>query len=338
MKKWFVPLLSLMAALALFMTFSIFLEQESAEMPELDRPIQIIMKSQQRKPMDFWEVATRGIVEAAREYGLEYEISGPDFEKEIDLQIEIVNRIIEKRPPMILLAATDYKRLVPSVERASELGIPVITFDSRVDSTIPISFIATDNIEAGEKAGAELKRLIAGHDRKEIAIVSHIKETATAIDREAGVRKALEGETIIGTWFIDVEQEKAYRITLELLENENLGGIVALNEAAALGVGDAIQEKGAEERVLVVGFDNAIKELTYLEAGVFEALVVQRPYNMGYLTVKSAAEVLLGKPIPVFIDTGSILITRENMFSREYQELLFPVQNIAHPDEIQHSP
>ena len=332
MKKWFVPLLSLMAALVLFMTFSLFFDQNIPELPKLEKPVQIIMKSRERKPMDFWEVATRGIVEAAREYGLEYEISGPHFEKEIDLQIEIVNKIIEQRPPLILLAATDYKRLVPSVERASELGIPVITFDSAVDSTIPVSFVATDNIEAGEKAGREMKRLIAPRTRKEIAIVSHIKETATAIDREAGVRNALEGETIIGTWFIDVEQEKAYRTTLELLKNSNLGGIVALNEAAALGVGDAIAEKGAQDEVLVVGFDNATQELAYLEAGVIDALVVQRPYNMGYMSVKSAAEFLLGNPIPSFIDTGSILITRENMFSREYQELLFPVQNAGHPE------
>lgn len=332
MKKWFVPLLSLMSAFVLFMTFSLFFEQKPPELPELEKAIQIILKSRERKPMDFWEVTVRGIDEAAREYGLKYEMTGPNFEKEIDLQIELVNRIIEQRPPLIILAATDYKRLVPSVERASELGIPVITFDSAVKSTIPVSFIATDNIEAGEKAGKEMKRLISARNRKEIAIVSHIKETATAIDREAGVRNALEGETIIGTWFIDVEQEKAYMITLELLKNENLGGIVALNEAAALGVGDAIAEKKAEERVLVVGFDNATQELAYLEAGVIDALVVQRPYNMGYMTVKSAAEFLLGKPIPSFIDTGSILITRENMFSREYQELLFPVQNIAQPE------
>jgi len=328
MRKLFVILLSLMAAFVLYLALSLFYEQRTAEEVELKEPVQIVMKSMETRPMDFWEIAMRGMHEAAREFGIEYEISGPDFEKEIEQQIHIVNEIIEKRPPMLLLAATDYKRLVPSVERASELGIPVITFDSRVDSTIPISFIATDNVEAGIKAGNEMRRLLEGNEQTDIAIVSHIKETATAIDREDGVRQALEGMNIIGTWFIDVERERAYQVTLELLKNDQLGGIVALNEAAALGVGDAVAEMQAKDRVWVVGFDNAVKELEYLEAGIIDALIVQRPYNMGYMTVKTAADHFLGNPVVPFHDTGSLLITRENMFKREYQELLFPVESI----------
>lgn len=329
MKKWFILLLSLMAALALFLVLSIFYDQTRSETVELEKPIQIVMKSIETEPMDFWEIVMRGMREAAKEYGLDYEISGPSHEKEIDLQIEMVNEIIEQRPPMLLLAASDYEKLVPSVERASELGIPVITFDSNVDSSIPISFIATDNIEAGKKAGDELKRLMKGSSRREIAIVSHIKEVSTGIDREAGVRESLQEEQVIGTWYIDVEQEKAYLATLELLKNDELGGIIALNEASALGVADAVAEvDGARDRVWVVGFDNAIQELEYLESGVIDALIVQRPYNMGYMTVKTAAEFLMGNPIAAELNTGSLLITKDNMFKREYQEILFPVRNI----------
>jgi ribose transport system substrate-binding protein len=233
-------------------------------------------------------------------------------------------RVIEENPPLIFLAATDYKRLAESARRANDQGIPIITLDSGVDSDIPVSFIATDNIVAGKKAGLEMSRLLEDSSRKEIAIVSHIQGTATAIDREAGARQALVGETIIGTWFCDVEQEKAYLITLDLLKNDNLGGIVALNEMATLGVARAIDELDAENRVIVVGFDNAVRELAYLEEGIIKATVVQHPYNMGYLTVKTAVEYLRGIKIESFIDTSSLLITKENMFQREYQELLFP--------------
>ena len=86
----------------------------------------------------------------------------------------------------------------------------------------------------------------------------------------------------------------------------------------------AIDEAGAKDRVLVVAFDNAVKELSYLEEGVIKATVVQRPYNMGYLSIKTAKDYLHGEKVVPFIDTGSVLITKENMFEREYQELLFP--------------
>nr|WP_246434009.1 substrate-binding domain-containing protein [Spirochaeta isovalerica] len=274
--------------------------------------------------MDFWDVVNRGIDEAAREFGVQVVVTGPRFEKEINDQIDIINRAIELSPPMLIVAATDFKKLVEPIKRANKLDIPVITVDSGVDSDIPVSFIATDNIEAGKKAGEEMKRLMEGNPRKELAIVSHIRETATAIDREAGVRAALEGMNIIGTWFCDVEQEKAYKISLELLKNENLGGIVALNEVSTLGVTKAIEELGLSDKVIAVGFDNAIQELSYLESGILKATVVQRPYNMGYLAVKTAVQYLSGESTTPFVDTGSILITRDNMFRREYQELLFP--------------
>ncbi len=324
MKNWSMLLLSLFAALVLFIFLSVFYGNSRTEELNLDKPIQIVLKSIKGQPMDFWDVVQQGIDQAAKEFGVEVEISGPRFEKEITLQINILNGILEKEPPMLILAANDFKRLVQSVENAAAKKIPVITLDSGVDSDIPVSFIATDNLEAGFKAGTEMKRLIEGKTNNEIAIVSHIQETATAIDREAGVRSALESENIIGTWFCDVEQEKAYLITLELLKNPELGGIVALNEVSALGVARAIDETGEKDRVFVVGFDNAIRELLFLEEGVIKATVVQRPYNMGYLAVKTAAEYLSGKPIERIIDTGSVLITKENMFQREYQELLFP--------------
>jgi len=324
MKNWFLLLSSIMAALMLFVLLSFFYEQNKSEDLNLDVPIQIVLKSLDGQPMDFWHVVDRGIQDAAREFGLPVVIKGPRFEKEIDRQINIMNRIVEETPPLIILAASDYVRLVDSVEAAYDKNIPIITLDSAVDSNIPVSFIATDNIDAGQKAGSEMKRLIQTHSRKDIAIVSHLRETATAIDREQGARQALKGEKIIGTWFCDVQQDIAYGITLELIENKSLGGIIALNEEAALGVARAIDETGLQNEVLVVGFDNAVRELSYLEQGVIKATVVQRPYNMGYLAVKTAAEYLRGQAITPFLDTGSILITRENMFQREYQELLFP--------------
>lgn len=327
MKNWYLFLLSLMAAFMLFIVLSFFYKQNTTEELDLSAPIQIVLKSVEGQAMDFWDVVVVGIDEASREFGVQVEISGPRFEKEINRQINIMNAVIDERPPLIILAACDFKRLVESVEKAKNLGIPVISVDSRIDSDIPVSFIATNNIDAGMKAGKEMKRLMALGERKFIAILSHIKETATAIDREAGVRKALGDENIVGTWFCDVEQEKAYNITMKLLDDESIGGIVALNEVAALGVARAIDERDASSRMIVVGFDNSVRELSYLEEGIIHATVVQRPYNMGYLSIKTAVEYLMGHAVKPFFDTDSILITKENMFKREYQELLFPFSN-----------
>ncbi len=328
MKKWYILLISFVAALVLFMTLAVFYDSASKDNTPPEGTVAIILKSTVGPTMDFWSVVVQGIQDAGREFDVEYEVYGPRYEKEINRQINILQSVIQKRPSLIILAAADYIRLVDSVAQAAALGIPVITLDSGIQSDIPVSFVATDNLEAGQKAGEEMKRLIEKHDRKKIVIMSHIAETATAIDREKGVRSVLDEEDIVGTWFCDADEDISYRITEELLKIPDLGGIIGLNEMASLGVARAVKDHGLRGEVLVVAFDNAVQELSLLEEGVIQATVVQRPYNMGYLSVKAAADFLKGKTVDPLMDTGSVLITKENMFERQYQELLFPVAGI----------
>ena len=277
MKKWYLLLLSLTAALVLFMALSILYESATSEDPAPEGTIEIVLKSTEGPSMDFWSVVGQGIHDAAREFDVKVEISGPRFEKEINRQINILDSVIARNPPLIILAASDYVRLVDSVEEAHGRGIPVITLDSGIDSDLPVSFVATDNVEAGTKAGEEMKRLIGGHNKKKLAILSHLKETATAIEREEGVRLALGDEDIISSLDCNVDDEIAYRLAMELMENEELGGIVALNEVVTLGAARAVRDAGRKGEVLVVGFDNAVEELAFLRKGSYRLLWFRDP-------------------------------------------------------------
>ena len=328
MKYLILFIVGLAVALLIFLALTFSFKPGKSDTLHLDKPIVVVVKATvEGQPMDFWSVVQQGIEEAAREFEVDVVITGPDHERQIDRQVNILNRTIEEEPPLIILAASDFYLLAESVSVAAERKIPVITMDSGVNSTHPVSFIATNNIEAGFRAGEEIKRLLPESEAISIAIVSHIRETATAIEREAGVRQALEGWTITGTWFCENDEEIAYKNTMEILKNPSIRGIVALNEIVTLGTARAIEESGAWDRVSVVGFDNAPRELAYLEKGMLKATVVQRPYNMGYMAVKTAVEYLQGNEVEPVIDTGSVLITSENMFRREYQELLFPVND-----------
>ncbi len=323
MKKLHLLLMSIMLATLLFISLTMYYEQSTSKTAKVEGNIVIVLKAI-GQPMDFWAIVQQGIKEAAREFGAQVSVTGPMYEREVLDQVRIMRKVIKQNPRLIILAASDYNKLREPVKEAHDHGIPVITLDSAVNSDIPISFIATNNIEAGKKAGREMVNLLKHKRRKNIAIVSHIRGTATAIERERGVRAACEGCNIIGTWYCDVEEEKAYRITLELLRYYNIDGIVALNEVSTLGVAQAVDELNAKDRVTVVGFDNAPREMEYLEAGVIKATVIQNPYKMGYLAVKTAVRYLKGQAVQPIINTGSLLITKENMFKREYQEIIFP--------------
>ncbi|MDR2029379.1 MAG: substrate-binding domain-containing protein [Treponema sp.] len=276
---------------------------------------------------EFWEVVKTGLRAGATEFGVELDIQGPWAESDIEGQIRIIEDILSKDPPAaLILAATDYIRLIPVVEEAAALGIKVITMDSGVDSPLPRTFVATNNIEGGEKAAAEMCRILEPGNK--LAIISHVRGATTAIEREEGTRGVLDRDgryPVIGTWFTDNFEENAYTIALELLrEHPDLGGFLAMNEVSTLGIARALQDTGAAGKVRLVGFDSSLREIQFIEQGVIAATVIQKPFNMGYLAVQAARDAAENRPLPAFIYTGSVLITADNLYEPENQKLLFP--------------
>ncbi|MEJ5187570.1 substrate-binding domain-containing protein [Treponema sp. J25] len=276
--------------------------------------------------MEFWEVVKTAMRMAANELGIGLEIVGPPDESDIESQIRIMEAVIQQKPSVIILAATDRDRLVPLVEKAHSQRIPVITLDSGVKSPLPRTFVATNNVEAAR----ELARYAQQHipPGSMVAIVNHIPGATTAIEREQGVRSILEKDprfTIIGTYFTDNFEENAYTIARSLMnQHPRLRALLAMNEVSVIGCARAIRDLGKKGVVQLYGFDNSLVEVQFLEEGVLNATVIQRPFSMGYLSVQIAADVLRGKTFPSFTDTGSVLITPENMYYPEHQKLLFP--------------
>lgn len=292
-----------------------------------ENPIVYVVLKATGPQMEFWQIVRAGIQAAATEYELQPIIVGPRIETDIEGQLKILADVIDVGPDAILLAASDYNRLVPLAEQAAERGITIVTLDSALNSDVPVSFVATDNVAAGFKAGEEINRLVPRNLK--IAIISHVPGVGTAIDREHGVRRALQDRnptTVMETQYAETDPDRAYRFTERLvLEHPDLGGIVALNESSTIGAARAVADLGVADTVRIVGFDNSIEEIEYLEDGIIKALVVQRPFNMGYLGIRTVATVIAGEPVPAVINTDSVLVRREDMYSEENQKLLFPI-------------
>lgn len=327
MKNRYLIFISIIFAAILLFVLTFFPDRNNSGL-KLNGPIPVILKANTSKPFDFWSVVKRGVEEASREFSIDLYITGPELEKDKDMQMVIMDKAILENPPFIILAASDYEDMVPYVRKAQRAGIPIITVDSGVNSDIPVSFIATDNLEAGRKAGYAMSELLSEAENKKFAIVSYVRGTATAIDREAGVIDSMGDLEFLETRYCEGDREKAYNITIQLMNDyPDLAGIIALNEPAALGVAQAIDETNSKDRIVVVGFDNAPGELEYLEQNIMKAIVIQRPFNMGYLSIKTAYEYLMGEKVDSFINTGSLLITADNMYHQELQEVLFPFGN-----------
>lgn len=280
----------------------------------------------------FWATVKEGALSAAEDQDVAMDIRGTLEETQVDDQIRLVEQAVKERPAGIVLAADDFLRLVTSVRLARAAGIPLVTVDSSVATNDASAKIGTDNRQLGRTAGAALLRLVPR--RSIVGVVSYIKASSTARDREGGLTEALGGSVaLLPTVYSESDEQTAYRLTTKLLaDHREMRGLVALNEPSTVGACRALAESGLQNQVALVGVDASFEVLKSLESGVLKAVLVQQPFNMGYLGVEAVANLIRGKTNPKTVDTGSVEITKKTMFLPQNEKLLFPftVLNSAH--------
>ncbi|MDO5422123.1 MAG: substrate-binding domain-containing protein [Eubacteriales bacterium] len=274
---------------------------------------------------DFWMSLLEGTRMAADEYGVELTIIAGKTENDDQGQIEKIQEAIEMKPDVILLTPTSYTEITDAAKEIKEAGIQLVLVDSMLDEHVEDALVCTDNFEAGMKMGEFLRSIL--ETEPVIGIVAHVEGSSTAMERVEGFRAGL-GEyenCIVDTVYGNSDYDKSSEVTRQMLEEHpDINVIVGMNEYSAVGAARAVKDAGLEEQIQMIGFDNSLEEIQYLEENLFQGIVIQKPFNMGYLGVEKAVELLRGEKVSKTVDSGSELITTENMYEMENQKLLFP--------------
>lgn len=186
--------------------------------------------------VEFWQVLIDGVHEASQEFNVNVQVWGTKSETDVNEQIALVEKAILNRPDAIVLAATDYERLVPVSEKIKKSGIKLIIVDSGIKSDAADSIVMTNNVNAGREAGEAMKSLIK--DKAKIAIISYVKSAGSHIDREKGIHEVLEnvpGIEMLGTYNGEGSEQNSYLLAMEILQRHNdVFGIIGLNERLRL--------------------------------------------------------------------------------------------------------
>lgn len=274
----------------------------------------------------FWLTVKAGADSAGEEFNVDIIWRGPVRETDVPTQISILEDYLNKKVDAIVLAATDAKGIIPYVQKAVDAKIPVITIDSGVESDLPLSFVATDNVAAARRAAQALAELIG--DKGEVACIPFVPGAATSVMREQGFSDEIKnhpGIRLVALQYSQSDVATAMAVTEDILTaHHDLAGIFGANEASALGIMQAIKNRRLAGKVKVVGFDASDNEIQALRDGLVQALIVQDPFKMGYLGVKYAVDAVHGKAVPKRVDTGVYVVTNENLDSPEIQKLLHP--------------
>ncbi len=194
-----------------------------------------------------------------------------------------------------------------------------------------MSFLATDNKAAGEAAGKALVDALTakGVTTGKLAIMSYVAGAGSEIGRVGGFTDYIQTNskfTIISpNQYSNSDMPTALNQTTNVLKaNPDLVGIFGANEPTAIGMGTAIKTAGLSGKIVAVGFDGADQEQAFIKDGTLQAIIVQSSYNLGYLGVKDAYDVAFNnKTIPASVDTGFLLVTKDNIGSDAAKGVLY---------------
>ncbi len=280
---------------------------------------------------EFWKSVHAGAVKASRELDVDVVWKGPLREDDLKGQIDVVQSFVAQGVGGIVVAPLSDRGLVGSVRAASQAHVPVVVFDSDLAGGDYVSFVATDNEAAGRMAAEAIAGRVGGAGN--VALLRYQEGSASTSLRERGFVDALRAHPAVK--LVSESQyggattesaEKACENLLAALRADagNLQAIFAPNESTTFGVLLALRKAGLAGKVHVVGFDASDKLVQALRAGEIDALVVQRPFDMGYLAVKTLVRHARGEQVEHRIDTGSTLVTKDNLDAPEVRPLVSP--------------
>ena len=287
-----------------------------------DKPyIALVSKGFQHQ---FWQAVKIGSEQAAKDFDVTVTFEGPDGEGAVDRQLDMISTALSKKPAAIAIAAIDSQATVPLLQQAKDANIPVIAFDSGVDSDIPITSCSTDNLASAALAADKMAELIGGEGK--VGIVSFDQTSQTGIERRDGFVEQIKTKypkiEIVGIEYGGGDHLKSAEITKTMLQaNPDLKGIFGTNEGAAIGV--SIGKKEAGSNIVVIGYDSGAAQIAAVRDGTIAGAITQNPVGIGYKSVEAAVKAIKGETVEKHIDTGFYWYDKTNIDDPKIAAVLY---------------
>lgn len=265
-----------------------------------------------------------GIRAKAEELGATVEVQGP---REFDptLQTPILDSIVQTEPDAILIAPTDITAMERPIQNAADSGAEIVLVDTTLENPeMAVSQIASDNIGGGEAAFEAIAQ--ASPEGGKVLVVSVDPGISTLDARVAGFEQAVNANSdfeYLGVEYSHNEPAQAAQIVNAALQaNPDIVGIFAANLFSAEGSATGLRQAGRED-ITLVGFDAGPAQVDALEDGTVQALIAQKPYDIGSQGVEQAIAALEGEEVEEEIQTDFVIITQENLDDPNVSQFLY---------------
>ncbi|WP_445490766.1 sugar ABC transporter substrate-binding protein [Niallia sp. 03133] len=301
-KKWFILLICIVF-------FGGLADYVRNEMNEKKPKIMVVLKE---TDTDYWSVMIAGLQKAFDHYGVNGIVLKTDKTRET--QLKFLKQVLKEKPDALIFSPVDPKAFIPILKEYKRNNIPVLLVDTNLEWKDKTSFIGTDNVTLGVKAGELLSSMAQPNDK--ILLLGWRSKDTVCSDRINGAKETLNNAGIHPI----VEDQMAYgekievMVTKVLQTNPKLKGIFAADDITALKVMKVLQDKRLN--IPVVGADGIKQMVQLIENGTLKSTIAQNPYDMGYISVENALKAINGEKVNKDMDSTVDIITSDNAESK----------------------
>ena len=273
----------------------------------------------------YWVDAREGLEDRAAMLGVKTDFRG-SAGADVNEQVRQLEDALARKPKGIIIAPAG-PGVTPIINRAIDSGIPIICIDSDAADSKRYSYVGTDNYNAGKEGGELLGKILNG--KGEVFMLS-VPGEPNLEARVKGYQDALmkyPGIRIINVGNDRADPAEAAKVARAALSaNPNLAAFGCVDAGGGEGAAIALKEKGLTGKVKIVAMDRNEATLNLIEEGVIDASIAQRTYTMAYMGLGMLYDLHHNKvrmvsdwrsagvlPLPTNVDTGTVVITKENV-------------------------
>ncbi|WP_144548509.1 sugar ABC transporter substrate-binding protein [Bacillus sp. X1(2014)] len=269
------------------------------------------------KNMDtqYWEIVKAGAEKAFSDFGMAGKVIAP-LDGSTREQKRLLEKTYQENPDVLIVAPID-STVIPLLDKyTKQKEIPVLLVDQDYPWQNKTSYIGTDNVDLGKKAGSLLASQLQPGNK--VAIIGGHLSVSIFRERINGAKMALKDAGIIvaaeTVWNSDDAKTVKKEMTKLLHDHPDIKGVFATHDTSTLLVIKELKEQGVT--IPVVGADGIPDMLKFIKDGTISSTIAQNPYDMGYLSVETALKVTKGENVEKVVDTGVDIVIKENAKQR----------------------
>lgn len=262
----------------------------------------------------YWQGVREGAEVAAKERGVIVEFQGPDYAS-VEEGIRLINMAYAANVSGIITYIQDGESYNSVINKIVDSGIPIVTIDSDAEKSKRLSYVGTDNVNAGKVGAKEIIKEIGLEG--DIGIIIGGKQVKNQVERMEGFTSYINENSNLK--ITNIESSDSYLLQAELVakkiltDNSNIRAIFCTSSQDGIGAAKVIKSMGLVGKVKIVAFDALPETLALIKEGIISSTIAQNPYAMGWEAVNTVLSIIEGEEVKEFKLIDVLIINDENI-------------------------